>query len=287
MALFVDNPPVQRIVADFQKEFRKKEIRTYASSTAFCMLLSLVPMLIIASSVLPYTSFSQADMVDFLMLVLPESARGLVQGICDQAYRAAGGILPLSIVFMLWSSGFGMMQFARGINSIDGAQETRNYFLLRLMGTLYAVLFIVLMVAVLFLQIFVGQITSLWESALPGQQAPDILTSALRYVVMFAMAVVFLLLLFTTMPVMNKKPLQQLPGVLVGVFGCGVLNGLFTLYVNFMPNLNTYYGSLTTVIVMMLWIYFSFYIILFGAFVNRFVEKYGDDLAAVFLPKSN
>lgn len=265
---------IQKIVDDFRAEFSAKSIRTYASSTAFCMLMSLVPLLIIASSILPLTPLNENDMVDFLMLVLPRSAESIVRGVCDQAYRAAGAILPVSVLFMLWSSGFGMMQFEKGINVIDGVEETRNYFLLRFIGTLYALLFILLMIAVLFLQIFVGQLTDLWKSALPGVEAPAFLTSALRYVVLFAIAVLFLWLLFTTMPATKKKPLEQLPGVLVGAIGCAVLNGLFALYVNFMPNLNTYYGSLTTVIVLMLWIYWSLYIILFGVLVNHFIEKH-------------
>lgn len=265
---------IQGLVDDFRAEFSSKSIRTYASSTAFCMLMSLVPLLIIASSILPYTPLSELDIVDFLMLVLPESAEELVRLVCDQAYRAAGGILPVSILFMLWSSGFGMMQFEKGINTIDGVEETRNYFLLRLIGTLYALLFIILMIAVLLLQIFVGQLTDLWKSALPSAEVPAILTSALRYVVLFVIAVLFLLLLFTTMPATRKSPLEQLPGVLVGAIGCAVLNGLFALYVTYMPNLNTYYGSLTTVIVLMLWIYWSLYIILFGVLVNHFIEKH-------------
>lgn len=288
MAIPFDIPA---LVGDFRAEFGKSDIRSYAASTAYCMLLSVCPVLLIASSVLPYTSLSQADMVGFLLTVFPESAEGIIRSICSATYQAAGGILPVSIIFLLWSAGFGVLQLTKGLNAINGVSEKRNYFLLRLVATLYTLLMLALTIATLFLQIFIRQLLGLWESAFPFAHVPGFLTSAFRYVVIFAAAVGLFLLLFTVLPATRKNLLGQLPGAIVAAGGWEVLSGLLALYVNFSGNLNAFYGSLTTLVMLMLWIYWCFYLMLFGAFMNRFIELHilpvlgfngngGDDEAA-------
>lgn len=265
---------IESHIEDIQREFKKSEIRTYAASTAYCMFLSVLPALIVVSAILPYTPLSEADMVDFLLMVFPDSSEGVVRAICNETYRVSGAVLPVSIIVMLWSAGFGMMQLMKGINTIYDAKEKRNYFLLRLVGTLYMLLIMALMIAILFFQVFAKQLVDLWQSVLPYAAPPDILTSALRYVFLFGAAVVLFLLLFTAMPARKVNVWNQLPGAITAAAGWGVLGALFALYARFSSHLNAYYGSLTTVVVLLFWVYWSLYIMLFGAFLNRFIELY-------------
>lgn len=262
-------------IKEIQAQFKKSEIRTYAASTGFCMLMSVLPALMIISSILPHTSVTEADLVGFLLSVFPQSSDELIRQICDQAYGAAGGILPVSIIIMLWSAGFGMLQLNKALNTINEVEEKRNYFLLRLVGTLYMLLIMALVIALLLFQIFANQLVDLWESIVPYVEPPEVFTSAMRYIVLFAFTIILFELLFTTMPATSeRKPLEQLPGAIVAACGWEVLSILFTIYARLAPHLNNYYGSLTTFLVLMFWIYWCLYIMLFGAFVNRFIKLY-------------
>lgn len=261
-------------IEDIKRGFQRSEIRTYAASTGFCMLMSLLPALLVISAILPLTSLDQRDVIDFLLMVFPDSSENLIKRICTETYQAAGGILPVSIIILLWSAGFGMMQLMKGLNSIYEVQEKRNYFLLRLVGTLYMLLVFALMLGILFLQVFAQQLVELWQTAAPYAPPPGILTSALRYVILFVASVVLFLLLYTSMPAKKMNPWNQLPGAIVAAAGWQVLGGLFALYTCYAPHLNAYYGSLTTFVVMLFWMYWSLYIMLFGAFLNRFIEMF-------------
>lgn len=263
---------LRELVSTFSAEYGKSDIRTYAASTTYCMLVSVFPALILVSAILPYTALDEADMVEFLVTVAPDISSSLIEQVCREAYRTSAGIVPVTIVFMLWSAGFGMLQLTRGLNAINGVTERRNYFLLRLQGTLYALLVVALMLAVLLLQIFVSQLVEMWQNALPGVQVPEILTSGFRFVVLFVATVAIFVLIFTTVPATHKNPLAQIPGALVGAIGWEGLSLVFSLYVRYSRNLSVYYGSLTTIVVLMLWAYWCLYILLVGAFVNRFLE---------------
>lgn len=265
-------PDLQDLIRTFVDAFGKKKLGTYAASTTYGMLLSVFPALILVSATLPYTALSESDITEFLLSVFPDESAGLVMQVCGEAYQTSGAALPISIILMLWSAGFGMMQLTRGLNAINDVEETRNYFFIRLMSTLYTILVLALMVAVLLLQIFFRQIVGLWESALPSAEMPSFLSSTLRYLVLFGLGLVLFELLFTRLPATSQNPLTQLPGALVAAVGWEVFSAIFSLYVRYSQNLDVYYGSLTTAIVLLLWVYWCVYIMLFGAFLNRFIE---------------
>lgn len=264
---------VAGLVRRFVEEFRRRSVGTYAASTTYGILLSVIPVLIVMSAIVPHTSLTEREVVDFILEILPDASASTVMAVCGQAYSTSTGLLPLSFVFLVWSSGFGMMQFRRGLNHICGVEESRNYVLVRLICSLYTLLSLALMFAVLLLQVFTGQIVDLWRSLLPYVEVPDLLTSALRYVVLFVAATLVLLLLYTTLPARPLPALSQLPGALAAAVGWEVFSGLFGLYVRYSTNLNAFYGSLFTVVILLLWVYWCIYIALLGALLNQFLGE--------------
>lgn len=258
---------VKRIVS----EFGWRHIGTYAASTTYGILLSVVPALIVTSAILPYTAIDETDVVALLLDILPDASSGFITWICSQAYNTSGGLVPLSFLFLLWSSGFGMMQLRRGLNHINRVRENRNYFLIRLISSLFTLLVMALMFAVLLLQVFARNIVDWWKSVIPFAEPPEFLTSAMRYVLLFAMALALFLLLYTLLPATNQSVVTQLPGALGAAVGWEVFSAFFSLYARYSVNLNAFYGSLFTVVVLLLWIYWCIYILLIGDFVNQFL----------------
>lgn len=279
----VHAPKQVRLVVTFVQEFGRRHLGTYAAAATYCMLLSVFPALILVSAILPYTGLSENDVVGFLLQVLPDESASLVIQVCDNAYQTSGVTLPISILLMLWSSGFGMMMLTRGLNHINDVRETRNYVLLRLLSTFYTIVVLAVMLAVLFLQIFVRQIQDLWRTTFPDVDMPEFLTSTFRYVVIFAVLMILFVMLFSNLPAKRRKPLSQLPGAIVAAVGWEVFSAIFSLYVRLSQSINSYYGTLTTAVVLMLWVYWCLYILLVGAFVNCFIELWrpapedGDD----------
>ena len=51
----------------------------------------------------------------------------------------------------------------------------------------------------------------------------------------------------------------------------------FSYYVSNFANYDRMYGSLGAVIILLFWLYISFYIVLLGAEINAAVERYGEE----------
>ena len=67
---------------------------------------------------------------------------------------------------------------------------------------------------------------------------------------------------------------KQIPGAIVATLGWYIISWIFSIYLDTFKGFSVMYGSLTTIVLAMMWVYFCMYIILIGAEVNNFkIEK--------------
>lgn len=107
---------------------------------------------------------------------------------------------------------------------------------------------------------------------------------SMRFVVSLAVLSIFFTLLYKFLPARKTKLLYEFPGATLAAIGWIGFSFLYSLYVDRAAS-NTIYGSLTTVVFLMLWLYACMYIVFFGAevnallFNNKLFEKYKEEKA--------
>lgn len=95
----------------------------------------------------------------------------------------------------------------------------------------------------------------------------------LKDVVSIAFLTLVFMLLYKFVPNRKAKLLSQAPGAVFSSVCWYLFSIGFSLYVTYTPGLSNMYGSLTTIILAMLWLYFCMYIILLGAEINSYFEE--------------
>ena len=74
------------IFRDFSKQLSRDNVAAFASSTAFFFFLSLVPMLMIICSVLPYTPLTEDNLMTAVTRITPDSMDPLMVSMISQVY---------------------------------------------------------------------------------------------------------------------------------------------------------------------------------------------------------
>ena len=82
------------------------------------------------------------------------------------------------------------------------------------------------------------------------------------------MLVLFFEMVYIAVPDRKSGIIEELPGALISAVGWIGFSYLYSFYIDNFSNYANIYGSLTAVVLMMLWLYFCMYIMLFGAEVN-------------------
>lgn len=257
------------IVRDFARKLTRDNISAYASSTAFFFFLSLMPTLIILCSLLPFTSLTEKNLVAAIVDVMPDFLDALTVLMIQQMYEQSVKILPIAIIVMLWSSSKGMLALMVGLNAVNEVEETRSYFLLRLEAAFYMVITVVALLVSLVLSVFGKTIVYTIYSLEPNMGGLLYLFMRFRFLLVWLLLIVVFVVTYTYVPNKKMKMRHQIPGAVFTALGWSAFSFAFSIYVEHFHGMSAY-GSLSTIIIMMFWLYCCIYILLIGANLNRY-----------------
>ena len=100
-----------------------------------------------------------------------------------------------------------------------------------------------------------------------------LLIISLRTAVGLGVLIFFFLLIFISLPNRKTGILRELPGAIIAAAGWVGFSFLFSFYVDNLSNYTAIYGSLTTIVLCMLWLYACMYILYIGAEVNALLDN--------------
>lgn len=255
----------------FSKAFKTARVSTYASSAAFYIFLSIIPIIVLLFTIIPYTPLTQEGVLKVLLEILPDSLDAFTTGIVAEVYDKNVAILSVSAVILLWSASKGMQAITLGLNSINGVKETRNFFLLRLEACLYTVILLVLMIISLGLFIFGSFIVDhliLWMHV---DEIYQVLVDW-RFLIEWIFYAIPIAFLYAWVPNKRTRPHTQWRGAAFTGVTWTLFSYAFSLYLNIFPAFSIY-GSLTTVIITMFWLFVAMNILFLGALINVFFEE--------------
>lgn len=255
-------------VRRFTRAFKTAQVTTYASSAAFYIFLSIIPIIVLLFTIVPYTPLTQEGVLKVLLEILPDSLDSFTTGIVAEVYDKNIAILSVSAVVLLWSASKGMQAITLGLNSINGVKETRNFVLLRLEACLYTVILLVLMILSLGLFIFGSFIMDRLVLWMHVDRIYQVLVDW-RFLVEWIFYAIPITFLYAWVPNRRTKPHKMWRGAAFTGVTWTLFSYAFSLYLSIFPAFSIY-GSLTTVIITMFWLFVAMNILFLGALINVF-----------------
>lgn len=252
---------------EFTGELKKNHVDVYSASAAFFIFVSFIPFLLVLLTLIPYTPITKADLLSAIVELLPSEMDALGINIIDELYGKSPAILSISAVTAIWSAARGVQAITKGLNDISGVDETRNYFIMRIWSAFYTLFLIVAVVLMLVGGVFGRRIHVFIERYFYDFPVTVKTIFGYRDIIMITVLFLLFLFLYTVLPAQKMKMKKQVPGAIFAALGWWIFSGLFSMYT---MHYNSYsmYGSLATVIVMLLWLYVGMYIMFLGAQIN-------------------
>jgi len=259
-------------IRKFLIKLREDSISAFAAQAAFFIILSFFPFVMFLLTLLNYLPVSAEDLLLLLSGVFPDSVITVVHTVLSElTKKASGTVLSVTVIAALWSASRGMLALVRGLNAVYGHKETRNYFLIRSIAMLYTLGFAVLLIATLLLLVFGNRIYAFIIKSLPFLGDLAMFIMSIRFLVTIAILTVFFLLIYLVIPNRKSSLLRELPGALMTTAGWLGFSFLFSFYINNLNDFTYTYGSLTTLAICMLWLYFCMYLLFLGAELNTLI----------------
>lgn len=257
----------------FTSQLNEKHVSAYAAKTAYFIMLSFIPCMMLLFTLIQFTSLHKSDVLSLFVGVVPSSIDPLIISIVDEIYGKSSTVISISAIVVLWTAGKGVTAIIQGLNSVFDVKETRNYLMLRVYGAFYTILMILAILLLLILVVFGNKIQALLIVRIPliGNITGAILRN--RYVISVLVLALLFAVIYHFMPNTKIRFKFQIPGAAFTAVSWSVFSFGFSLYVDYFSNMSNMYGSLTTLIIVMLWLYMCMYIMLIGAEINAMLME--------------
>ena len=240
-----------------------------AAGASFFIILSVVPLLTLVLTLLRYLPLTLQDLLDMLERVLPAALMGMAEGFLRELYTTPlAAVVSVTVIVALWSASRGVFGIINGINTILGSDEHRSYLRRRLTAILYTFLMIIALFLTLGLQVFGRTLLSLIDRR--DIRILEAIAQLIQQRNLFTMAMLTLLFtaIYAFFPAKHMRLRHVFPPALLTAIGWLIFSYLFSIYVEYGGG-SRFYGSMTTVILGMLWLYICMCMLFWGGVLCR------------------
>ena len=263
-------------------KYSMDEMSVYAAQASFFIIMAAFPFFMVLLALIQVAPMiHEADLLRFLLPAIPGRFQGLLIYLLDSLHSdSPAALISVTALAAVWSAAKGMLGIEKGLNRVFGVTSPRNYILRRALCSVYTLAFSLMCVASLALLVFGSFLQEMLLKWIPALSYLSGMISLGRGLVMFIMLMIFVTAIYTALPHRRLSICGQIPGAMFSAAGWALTSLAFSVYFRYFGTYAVTYGSLTAVILFMLWLYVSIFILFVGAEINWFLLFYKDKIAA-------
>ena len=259
-----------------QENLLHVNIGVESAAMAYYMLLSIIPIVMLVSNILPLLPIPIDVIFNALEAILPENITEVLFPILrNYLGNFNGGALSVGLIILFWPASQMFSSIQRSLNVLYGAPVRRNVIFERFFAIVIAMASILIVFAVSIVFIFGEQVLRLVGEFFSLNLSTAIIDlSFVKWGLLFG--TVFLLMSFMYFAIPNVKWsfLYALPGGLFTTIGFVLISQLFSIYIHYAGRNLTANDAFGTLIVFMIWLYFIANVMILGGVLNVIVYRF-------------
>ena len=278
-----DGMPIYDVAEFFIKGLQKGALSMRAAAFSYNFFLALFPAIIFFFTIIPYIPIAgfQDNLLELMHDFIPQKAYEAVQEtLFDIVKRPHGGLLSIGFIMAMYFSTNGIHSLIEAFNQTRHTLETRSWIKQRLISiVLVIILSLLVIIAIVLITLGPVALDFLIKHNMLRVSFSYYLLIAVKWIVSSALLFFAFSFLYYMAPAAKSgfrfiSAGSTLSTVLTLLASVG-----FNYYVNSISKYNTLYGSIGTLIIVMIWIFFNAMIVLIGFELNVSImnakKKYG------------
>ncbi len=265
----------------FIKGIQKGAITSRASSLAFNFFLALFPAIIFFFTLIPYVPIPhfQDQLLELIKNVLPDNAYLAARSTIEDIIRhQRGGLLSFGFIAALYFATNGMHAMIDAFNRTYHSIETRSFLKQRAISVILTIVLSFLVTLAISLMI-TNEYLIKWivKHGLIKSKTQIFILLSFKWLIISALLFFAISFIYYFGPSRKTKWRFISAGSTLATI-LSILTSLgFTYFVNNFGQYNKLYGSVGTLIVVLLWMYFNSLILLIGFELNASINKAKDE----------
>jgi membrane protein len=269
--------PLYDVSRFFWSGVTKGSISLRAAAFSFNFFLSLFPTIIFFFTIIPYIPIThfQDTLLQLMQDIIPERAFQAVEStLLDVIKQPRGGLLSLGFVLALYFSTNGINSLIVAFNQSIHQVETRPFFVQQLVSILLVIIIsFIIIIAISLITIGPPILRFLVEYGFIKNNFTFYIIGILRWMVIVGMFLFAFSFLYYLAPTGHNKFRFISAGSAISTILTIAASIGFNFYVNNFSKYNTLYGSIGTLMIVMIWINFNAFVVLIGFELNASIRS--------------
>ncbi|MFC2117625.1 YihY/virulence factor BrkB family protein [Bacteroidota bacterium] len=269
--------PVYDVMYFFVKGIMNGAITTRASSIAFNFFIAVIPAIIFIISLIPYIPVNnfQEELINLTRDLLPSEAfEGVRETFEDLFTRKKPNLLSFGFILALIFSTNGISALIDAFNATSHSFKPRSAINKWLISVVLVFIFSVLIITATLLIIFSGMGRDyLINNNILESNFTLFIIQIGKWLIIIALLLIAISFLYFFAPARKEKWKFLSPGSITATFFVIVTSLAFSYYVSNFGTYNKFYGSLGTVIIVLLWMYLNAIVLIIGFELNASISN--------------
>lgn len=259
--------PLVAFIVDVIEVYLDRRVSRSSAELAYYLLLSVFPILIMVISALGWLHLKTDTVISFLNTILPTQIMELFSNYITYVLtHQSNGLFLAGLIMSITASSAGFRSLMSISAEIYGRRTFRGIWYL-LTSLIFSILLLVMVYGSIVVVLTGNWFFKWFRTQFSMLPLPQNLRW-MRLMILFGVALLILALLYrVTAPLSHQRP-----PVLKGAFLISILlvaaSGLFSMFISLSTRYSTVYGSLASVIILMLWLYLCCNIVNLGNVLN-------------------
>ncbi|MBC2117639.1 YihY/virulence factor BrkB family protein [Listeria booriae] len=255
--------------------WKSARVTSHAAQLTFYILLSILPMMLVFGNLIPLLPIPKEEIYNTLQTFMPPEVYDILRPVIESMLtNASGTAISLGLITAIWSASKCFSALQEVLNIVYQAPDRKNFIVTRIMSFLMMLVIIVVLGAVVFVFAFGEQIVTFLQDQFDLKLDALADLGATKWFITPIFLFILFLIIYWLVPNVKWKIRKSVIGALFATIGWLAATELLSAYVSFQGDKILGFGSLSIMIVIMLWLYFVSIILLLGAFINVIIDSY-------------
>lgn len=264
--------PLYTVAIFFFQEIAREAILNKASSLAYNFMLAIFPGIIFLFTLIPYIPIDnfQEQLLDFMEVVIPENAFLTVESTLEDIVKNQNsGLLSIGFILATFFATNGVSSLMLAFNKASLIIESRSWGQQRLVAIGLTLMIIVALAVGMTIFTAAGYVIGYLRENIEFNAAFwSFVITASRWLILFGIYFLTVSILYKFGPASSRKWRLFSPGAMLATILAILTFSGFAFYINNFNAYNKLYGSIGTLIVIMIWLYLNSLILLVGFELN-------------------
>lgn len=246
------------------KTFNQPEMRILPGNIAFFFVLALIPIITMLVVIASYFSISIDNVISFIDNLLPKEASNLIiDVISGKGFDSSVGVFNVIALFVASNGTYAIVNASNTLYQVTKSDSLKD----RIKSLILLIILLMLIIFLLIVPIFGEKILALFETT-PFTEVFRIVYKIVEWPLTIFTVYINLKLIYTIAPSIRVTSESTTYGAVFTTTIWSLATAVFSYYLSHFANYNVLYGNLSSLIILMMWLYIISYVFVMGIAIN-------------------